>query len=141
MKIPKISKNSHPFKIPETFHGKFPKFPEAFRPFASLPRNVREAIFIKKELKPTLNRDRGRELSKIYDSLLATHLVLGYHQRSEVEDHQSVNTLLPTAEDGVGLLWRIRKLNVSVEDQFQISEEFCATLKVLSIYYIYALLR
>ena len=25
---------------------------------------------------------------------------------------------LPTAEDGVGLLWNIRKLNVIVEDQF-----------------------
>ena len=28
--------------------------------------------FIKKELKPTLNRDEGCELSKIYDSLLPT---------------------------------------------------------------------
>ena len=37
LKIPKISENSHPFKIPETFHGKFPKFPETFQPFASLP--------------------------------------------------------------------------------------------------------
>ena len=36
LKIPKISENSQPFKIPETFHGKFPKFPETFRPFASL---------------------------------------------------------------------------------------------------------
>ena len=41
-KIPKISENSHPSKIPETFHGKFPKFPETFRPFASLvpPRQI-----------------------------------------------------------------------------------------------------
>ena len=46
------------------------------------------------------------------------HLVLGHHQHPEVEDHQSVNTQLPTAEDGVGLLWNIPKLNVSVEDQF-----------------------
>ena len=46
------------------------------------------------------------------------HLVLGYHQRPEVEDHQSVDTQLPTAEDGVWLLRNIRKLNVSVEDQF-----------------------
>ena len=46
------------------------------------------------------------------------HLVLGHHQHSEVEDHQSVDTQLPTTEDGVGLLWNIRKLNVSVEDQF-----------------------
>ena len=46
--------------------------------------------------------------------------MLGHHQRPEVEDHLSVNTQLPTAEDGVGLLWNIRKLNVSVEDQFLI---------------------
>ena len=37
-----------------------------------LPRKVREAIFIKKETSPTLNRYGGRELSKIYDSLLET---------------------------------------------------------------------
>ena len=36
-----------------------------------IPRKVKEPIFIKKEPKPTLNRDGGRELSKIYDSLLA----------------------------------------------------------------------
>ena len=30
----------------------------------------------------------------------------------------TVNTQLPTAEDGVGLLWNIQKLYVSVEDQF-----------------------
>ena len=30
-----------------------------------IPRKVRKAIFIKKELKPTLNRDEGRELSEI----------------------------------------------------------------------------
>ena len=34
--------------------------------------------------------------------------VLEHHQRPEVEDHQSVNTQLPTVEDGVGLLWNIR---------------------------------
>ena len=45
------------------------------------------------------------------------HLVLGHHQRPEVEDHPSVNIQLPTAEDRVGLLWNIRKLNVSAEDQ------------------------
>ena len=35
-----------------------------------LPRKIREAIYIKKETSPTLNRDGGRELSSIYDSLL-----------------------------------------------------------------------
>ena len=35
-----------------------------------LPRKIREDIFIRKETSPTLNRDGGRELSKIYDSLL-----------------------------------------------------------------------
>ena len=30
--------------------------------------------------------------------------VLGHHQRSEVDNHLSVNTQLPTADDGVGLL-------------------------------------
>ena len=43
-----------------------------FREDKLLPRKVREAIFIKKETSPTLNRDGGRELSKIYDSLLET---------------------------------------------------------------------
>ena len=37
-----------------------------------IPRKVREAIFIRKETSPILNRDEGRELSKIYDSLLET---------------------------------------------------------------------
>ena len=37
-----------------------------------IPRKVREAIFIRKETSPTLNRDGGRELSKINDSLLET---------------------------------------------------------------------
>ena len=46
------------------------------------------------------------------------HLVLGHQQRPEVEDYQSVDTQLPTAEDGVGLLWNFQKLNVSVENQF-----------------------
>ena len=39
-------------------------------------------------------------------------------QRPEVEDHLSVNTQLPTADDRVGLLWNIRIQNVSVGDQF-----------------------
>ena len=30
-------------------------------------------------------------------------VVLGHHQRPEVNDHQSVNIQLPPAEDGVGL--------------------------------------
>ena len=38
------------------------------------------------------------------DLLCWQHLVLGHHQPPEVEDYQSVDTQLPTAEDGVGLL-------------------------------------
>ena len=37
-----------------------------------IPGKVREAIFISKETSSTLNGDGGRELSKIYDSLLET---------------------------------------------------------------------
>ena len=48
LKIPKIFENSHPFKIPGTFHGKFPKFPETFRPFASLRRTIKTAHIAKK---------------------------------------------------------------------------------------------
>ena len=53
-------------------------------------------------IKPTLNRDGGHELPKIYDSLLATSIVLGHHQRPEVKDHPSVIIQLPSTEDGVG---------------------------------------
>ena len=35
-----------------------------------------------------------------------------------LDDHQAVSTELPTADDGVGLLWNVRIQNVSVEDQF-----------------------
>ena len=37
-----------------------------------IPRKVKAAIFIKKKPSLTLNRNGGRELSKIYDSLLAS---------------------------------------------------------------------
>ena len=68
-----------------------------------IPRKLREAIFIKKELKPTLNKD-GSVNFQGFLILYWQHLVLGHHQRPEVEDHQQVNTQLPIAEDGVGLL-------------------------------------
>ena len=45
-------------------------------------------------------------------------VVLGHHQCPEVKDRQLVNTQLPDAEDGVGLLWNIQKLNGSVDDQY-----------------------
>ena len=57
-----------------------------------IQRKVKEAIAIKKETKPTLNRDGGRELSKIYYSLLAKPSSVGHHQRLELNDRQSVNT-------------------------------------------------
>ena len=62
----------------------------------TIPRKVREAIFIKKELKPTLNRDGGRELSKIYDSLLATPSVrtppTSRSRGSSVSQHSATNS-------------------------------------------------
>ena len=59
------------------------------------------------------------------------HLVLGHHQRPEVADHQSVDTQLQTAEDGVGLLWNIRKLNASVEDQFWFTYSYSTLIAYL----------
>ena len=60
-----------------------------------IPRKVREANFIKKEPKPTLNRDGGRELSKIYDSLLATPSVrtppTSRSRGSSVSQHSATN--------------------------------------------------
>ena len=45
LKISNIHNIPTPFKIPETFHGKFPtKFPETFRPFASLPSSTVPSI-------------------------------------------------------------------------------------------------
>ena len=45
-------------------------------------------------------------------------VVLGHHQRPEVEDRQSAKIQLPHAEDGLWLHWNIRKINVSVDDQY-----------------------
>ena len=74
-------------------------------------------FFIKKEFKPTLNRDGAMNFHR-FMILYWQHHVLEHHQHPELEDHLSVNTQLPTADDGVGLLWNIRLQNLSVEDQF-----------------------
>ena len=57
-----------------------------------IPCKVREAIFIRKESSPTLNRDGGRELSKIHDSLLETP--------------KSRSSTLPTASSSSGSVSR-----------------------------------
>ena len=66
-----------------------------FTIFDSINPPLREAIFIKKELKPTLNMDGGRELSKIYDSLLATPSVrtppTSRSRGSSVSQHSATN--------------------------------------------------
>ena len=59
----------------------------------------------------------GLQHSRFASKYYWQYQVLGHHQRPEIEAHQSVNTQLPTAEDGVGFLRDIRKQNVSVEDQ------------------------
>ena len=72
---------------------------------------MREAISIKKDTSPTLNRDGGgRELSKIYDSLLETPR----SRTSPTEEDQSVAIQLPSAEDGDGYHRNIQIKNVSV---------------------------
>ena len=81
---------------------------------------VKEAIFIKKELKPTLNRDMGHELSRIYDSLLATpssvRTPLTIHP--EVKDHPSVIFLLQPARMEYDYPEIFESKKVSVTDQF-----------------------
>ena len=70
-----------------------------------LPRKVREAIFIKKKTSPTLNKDGGgRELSKIYDSLLETPRTSRTPSTASSEVDQLVRIQLPSAEDGEGFL-------------------------------------
>ena len=59
-----------------------------------IPRKVMESIFIRKELKTPLNRDWGFELSKIYDSLLATRCVktpTSKSRGSSVRQHSATN--------------------------------------------------
>ena len=61
-------------------------------------------VVIKKELKPTLNRDEGCELSKIHDFLLATPSSVRTQQMPRSKDYPSVFVQQPSVEDGVGLL-------------------------------------
>ena len=67
----------------------------------TVPKKVRNSIYIKKELSPTLNRGRGancQDFTILHDW---QHIVvLGHHQRPEVENQTSVNTQLPPADNG-----------------------------------------
>ena len=65
-----------------------------------VPRKVREAIYIRKELSPTLNRDGGANCQDLMILYWQHLVVLGHHQYPEVDDQTSVNTQLPPADDG-----------------------------------------
>ena len=62
-------------------------------------------LYQERPFNPTLNRDRGRELSRLYDSMILywQHLVvIGHHHHPEVENQMSVNTQFPSADDRDG---------------------------------------
>ena len=65
-----------------------------------MPRKVREAIYIKKELSLILNRDGGVNCQDFMILYWQHLVVLGHHQRPEVENQTSVNIQLPSADDG-----------------------------------------
>ena len=69
-----------------------------------IPRKVKEAIFIKKEPKPTLYRDGAVNFQRFMILYWQHRIVLGHHQCPEVKDRQSVNIQVPSTEDGVWLL-------------------------------------
>ena len=69
-----------------------------------MPRKVREAIYIKKELNPTLNRDGGVTCQDFMILYWQDLVVIGHHQRPEVENQTSVNTQFLSADDGEWIL-------------------------------------
>ena len=82
-----------------------------------MSHKVCEAIFIK-ETRSTLIRDKGHELSKIYNSLLKCQELLGCRQQRVPKVDQSVRIQLPSAEDREGFLQNVLFKNVSVVEQF-----------------------
>ena len=83
---------------------------------SSFQSNTPTIYVKKKQLSPTQNRNRDHKLSS---SLLATPVVLGHHQRPDVENQKSVNTQLAAADDGEWVSLQISKLKyVSVEDKY-----------------------
>ena len=78
-----------------------------------IPRKVREAISIKKETSPTLNRDGGVNFQEFMIPFWK-HRDQGRHLRQISEEDQSVAIQLPPAEDGDGYHRNIRIKNVSV---------------------------
>ena len=79
-----------------------------------IPRKVREAISIKKETKPTLNRDGGGVNFLKFMIPFWKHRDQGRHLHQVSEEDQLVAIQLPPAEDGDGYHRNIRIKNVSV---------------------------
>ena len=82
-----------------------------------VPCKVRDAIFIRKETSPTLNSDGGRELSKIYDSLLET-------PRSRTPSTASSRSE-SVSQHSATIRWGRRRVSLNFSDQ---NREYCWTV-------------